>query len=38
MSFKVRHDLGKIDKSIKILLIELRDRNKNTPFLTGLVY
>ena len=32
MSFKVRHDLGKIDESIEILWIELRGRNKNTPF------
>ena len=33
MSFKVRHDLGKIDESIRILWIELRGRNKNTPIL-----
>ena len=32
MSFKVRHDLVKIDESIEILWIELRGRNKNTPF------
>ena len=32
MSFKVRNDLGKIDESIEILWIELRGRNKNTPF------
>ena len=38
MSLKVRHDLGKIDESIEILWIELRGRNKNTPFLTGVVY
>ena len=38
MSFKVRHDLGKIDEPIKILWIELRGRNKNTPILTGVVY
>ena len=38
MSFKVRHDVGKIDEPIKILWIELRGRNKNTPFLTGVVY
>ena len=38
MSFKVSHDLGKIDESIEILWIELRGRNKNTPFLTGVVY
>ena len=38
MSFKVRHDVGKIDESIEILWIELRGRNKNTPFLTGVVY
>ena len=38
MSFKVRHDLGKIDESIEILWIELRGRNKNTPFLIGVVY
>ena len=34
----VGHDLGKIDESIEILWIELRGRNKNTPFLTGVVY
>ena len=38
MSFKVRHDVGKIDESIEILRIELRGRNKNMPFLTGVVY
>ena len=38
MSFKVRHDLGKIDESFKILWIELQGRNKNTPFLTGVVH
>ena len=38
MSFKVRHDLTKIDESIEILRTELRDRNKTTPFLTGVVY
>ena len=38
MSFKVRHDLGKIDESIEILWIELRGRNKNTSSLTGVVY
>ena len=37
-SFKVRQDLGKTDKSIEILWIELRSKNKNTPFLTGVVY
>ena len=37
-SFKVHHDLGKTDKSIEILRIELRSKNKNTPFLTGVVY
>ena len=38
MSFKVRHDLGKIDEWIEIQWIELRFRNKNTPFLIGVVY
>ena len=38
MSFKVRHDLTKTDESIEILRTELRDRNKTTPFLTGVVY
>ena len=38
MSVKVRQDLGKIDESIETLWIELRGRNKNTPFLTGVVY
>ena len=38
MSFKVRHDIGKIDESIEILWIELRGRNKNTPFVIGVVY
>ena len=38
MSFKVRHDVGKIDESIEILWIELRSRSKNTPFLTGAEY
>ena len=38
MSVKVRQDLGKIDESIETLWIELRGRNKNTPFLTGAVY
>ena len=38
ISFKVRHDLGKIDESIEILWIELRGRNKNIPFLNGVVY
>ena len=38
MQFEVRHDLGKNDESIEILWIELRGRNKNTPFLTGAVY
>ena len=38
MSFKVCHDLGKIDESIKILWVKLRGRNKNTPFLTGVGY
>ena len=38
MLFKARHALGKIDESIEILWIELRGRNKNTPFLTGVVY
>ena len=38
MSFKVPHDLGKIDESIEILWIELRGRNKNIPFLNGVVY
>ena len=28
----------KIDGSIEILWSELRGRNKNTPFLTGVVY
>ena len=37
ISFKVRHDLGKIDESIESLWIELRGRNKNTPFLIGVV-
>ena len=32
------HDLGKIDESIEILWIELRGRNKNIPFLNGVVY
>ena len=27
-----------IDESIEILWIELRGRNKNAPFLTGVVY
>ena len=38
ISFKVRHDLGKIDESIEILWIELRGRNKSKPFLIGVVY
>ena len=38
MSFKVRHNLVKIDESIEILQIELRVSNKNAPFLTGVVY
>ena len=37
MSLKVCHNF-KIDESIKILWVELRGRNKNTPFLTGVVY
>ena len=38
MSFNVPHDLGKIDESVEILWIDLRGRNKNTHFLTGVVY
>ena len=38
MPFTVRHDFNKIDETIEILWIELRGRNKNTPFLTGVVY
>ena len=38
MSVKVRQDLDKIDESIETLWIELRGRNKNTPFLTGVIY
>ena len=38
MSFKVSHDLGKIDESIEILWIEKKKKNKNTLFLTGVVY
>ena len=37
-SFKVRHFLGKIDESIELIWIELRGRNKNMPFLIGVVY
>ena len=38
MHFKICHDLGKTDESIEIWCIELRSRNKNLPFLTGVVY
>ena len=38
MSFKVYEGFGKIDESIENLWIELHGRNKNTPFLTRVVY
>ena len=38
ISFTERKDLSNIEKSIESLWIEVRGRNKNTPYLVGVIY